>query len=285
MVVSYLVIGGSFIAESNSSGGLAERLVAGALAAAALLAVLAAVTCGWQRWRRSQASSSAPGPAPRFRDKPLSAPVVATALALAFLSAVGDQATTHSSGSGAATDTQAAAGTSAPSSTTARRPQERDRDALVAWRTSLPAGERQEVAAFGQLALIRKGLGATHLNLRELVAEARQAHLDATAFVASVGREPATTADVQAVKAVHRREADAFQAATADYLRGLINRDVNLLKRGDSLIAQSLRLNQQDIKQGNALYERLGGAPVFSKRPDFQAFEKAISESQAAAKP
>lgn len=281
MVVVYVVVGGSFSADPSDTGGLVAKLIAGALAAALLLVVVAAVAFAWRRWRYSKAPPASQSVRPRFTDVLTSVPVVLVALAIAFLSAVGRRSEHHNQ---SATGAAPVNGTAAVNGSASSSPQDRDRDALAAWMTSVPAGQLDKAQAVHQLTLIRQGLSARSLNLPKLVAYAQTADRDAAMFVAEVGKEPAATADVRAVKAVHKREATAFLAATSDYLHGLRARDVALLDKGDTQLRRSDRLAQQAGQQGDALYHRLGGSRAFGSRIDFQAFERDVHQAQATAK-
>lgn len=274
MLLVYLAVAWPLVLNSGNTGGFPEDLVVGVLVAALLLMVVAAValTLRRRRYRKDPARSVAAKP--KFTDMLISVPVVLVALVLAGLSAGGRQIQAQQQ------RTRLAA-----SDAVSNNPEDRDRGALAAWMTSIPAGQQEKALAIHQLALLKSALRAPTLNLPKLVSYAQVANQHADAFVAAVGTEPAATSDVTTVKALHLQEARLFLAATSDYLRGLRRRDPKLLTAGDGLLQRSYKFAQQSARRGEALYHRLGGYQAFGSRIDFQAYASAIQQAQQAAKP
>jgi hypothetical protein len=71
----------------------------------------------------------------------------------------------------------------------------------------------------------------------------------------------------------------------ADYLKGLCKGDQTTLNAGDTAMTQSDSYMRQAVKQGEALYARLGGHKAFGNRVDFQAMYDAAQQAKQTAKP
>lgn len=274
MLLVYLVLAGSFLAETSNTTGLATELITGALLAIVLLVVVAAVALALRRWGYRKNPERRSDGKPMFKQKLVSGPVMLVALALAFVSAAGQQA-----------QMQRHRAQLAVSDAASSNPQNRDRGALAAWMTSFPAAFQDQALALHQLALLSRALSSQTVSSPTVVTYAQAANRYARAFAADVAAEPAPTPDVEAIKGLYQQAANLFLNATGDYLRGLRNRDLKLLREGDALIRRSEQLTRQTGQQGDALYHRFGGYQAFGGRIDFQAYSQALQQAEQATKP
>lgn len=274
MMLMYVALTWPLVIDPNRDGAFPQNLVTGVLVATVVLMVLAAIALPLRRRRRRKNPHSGRGTAPTFANTVTSVPVVLLAFVLASVSAAGRQI-----------DLQQKRSQLATSDAVSSNPVDRDRGALAAWLQDLPVGQQDKALGIKQLALMLRELGGANPNLTSLVAQAKTARAAAARFLADVDAEPAATADVQAVKALHRQEASLFLAATDAYLRGLSTRDQKLLDHGDALMQQSDAAARQSVSHGEALYARLGGASAFQSRVDFQALAAGIGQARQNTRP
>jgi hypothetical protein len=270
LVVVYLLLAWPMLLPDSAT--FPSDIPEGLTLAALTLAVLAAISLGWRRWRWSHHGRS--GHKPTYRVSLTSIPVVL----LAFVLAGGASANR-------AAEAQHQRHNLAASDAVSTTPLERDRGAFAAWMTNFPAATMEEALALRNVRLVRAEESRSHPSLAKLTTYFAAAQTHARRYLAAIEAQPAATSAVKAIKTLHQQEATALVAATTDYVRGLHPVDQKLLDAGDMVFARFQRDLRRAGSQGDALYHRLGGYAAFKNRLDFEAYAEQLLAATKAAKP
>lgn len=248
--VAYVLVGGAIayagVGHSPSHGGEPASVAAAPLLALVLLVLVSLISWPVSRWRERAAGRESRR---RFRDVFTSWPAILVALALCVIYGV--------------------AGTIAKSNQEVTSNVQQERLAYGSWLRSWQAEVKDAAGARQASLAVTRGLQAKHVNFPRLIPQAQLLLSDAALYLLDTDSQHASTTAVRHIQRLDLAYATATVAAYTELARALQRRsDADLSKANGELITAA-NISKRLASQGDALYNRLGGASVFTGSVNF----------------